>query len=103
MLPTTVAENINDEGKLISMYAWVVSVSPLGQMIVSPLLGWLNTRMNSARPALIISGVMTIVGNALYAMLSLFPESSRFALLLVSRFITGSVGGKSIRVLMTII
>ena len=93
LLPTTVAENEKDEGVLISMYGLVVSMSPLGQMIVSPILGYLNTRMNSARPALLIAGALTVFGNTLYSVLSVFPEDSRYALLLVSRFITGSVGG----------
>ena len=93
LLPTTVAENEKDEGVLISMYGLVVSMSPLGQMIVSPILGYLNTRMNSARPALLTAGALTVFGNTLYSVLSVFPEDSRYALLLVSRFITGSVGG----------
>ena len=87
------SENQDDEGKLISMYAWVVALSPFGQMLFSPFLGWLNTKMKSSRPALIASGVLMILSNGLYSILSAFPESSRFALLLVSRFLSGCLAG----------
>ena len=96
LLPGLVAEaeELGNDDKLVSMYGWVVSINPLGQVIFSPLLGYLNNKTNSARPALLISGVLVIVSNTLYSVLSIFPEDSRYALLLLSRFITGCAGGK---------
>ena len=77
------------------MYGWAVSINPLGQMIVSPLLGYLNTRMGSARPALMLTGVLVVMSNSLYSMLSLFPESARYAMLMVARFLAGCSAGNN--------
>ena len=36
-----------DEGPLITMYGWVVAVNPLGQMLFSPLLGFISDRVQT--------------------------------------------------------
>ena len=66
-----------DEGPLITMYGWVVAVNPLGQMLFSPLLGFISDRVGSVRLACIVGSVAYVVGNGLYSILSVFPEGSR--------------------------
>ena len=96
LLPSEVeeAELSGNDNKLVSMYGWAISINPLGQMIASPLLGYLNSRMGSTRPAMLLTGVLVVVSNSLYSMLSLFPESQRYAMLILSRFLTGCSAGE---------
>ena len=65
----------------------------LGQMIASPLFGWLYQKTGSARLVGLITSVAYIVGNILYSILSVFPEDYRYGLLLFSRFIVGVSSG----------
>ena len=94
LLPTLVEENKEDEGPLIDMYGWVVAMNALGRMFLSPVLWYLNKRVKSARPALLISCSLIIAGHALYSILSLFPEETRYELLMLSQFIVGCSSGK---------
>lgn len=82
-----------DEETILARYGWVVSVNPLGQMIASPLFGWLYQKTGSARLVGLITSVAYIVGNILYSILSVFPEDYRYGLLLFSRFIVGVSSG----------
>ena len=48
LLPTTneEAERTGDDSELVTKYGWVVSSNPLGQLIMSPILGYISNRMN---------------------------------------------------------
>ena len=92
------AELSGNDDELVSMYGWLVSMNPLGQMILSPLLGYLNTKAGSSRPAFLITGALFALGNVLYSILSVFPEDSRYTLILLSRFTVGCAVGKEIKI-----
>ena len=82
-----------DEQTLLSRYGWVVSVNPLGQMVASPIFGYLYQKTGSARLVGLITSLAYILGNILYSILSVFPEDYRYPLLLFSRFIVGVSSG----------
>ena len=83
-----------DEEILIIRYGWIVSANPLGQMIFSPILGWIAAKTGSVRLIGIVTSAAYIAGNILYATLSAFPTGdSRFWLMLTSRFIVGASSG----------
>lgn len=67
---------------------WVVAANPLGQMLMSPILGFWANKLGSNRPAFFCTVFMFIVGNALYSILSVFGSSAKI-IMIVSRFIVG--------------
>jgi len=87
------------EDNLLSLMGWMVAINPLGQMIFSPILGWLGNRLGSIRLICLVTCVLYIAGNALYASLSLFPndpndpESSRgayrYSFMFLARLLVG--------------
>ncbi len=78
----------------MTKYGWVVASNPLGQLIMSPVLGWASNKMNGRiGPACMFTSVTYMVGNALYAILSVFPEDWRYGMLMLSRFIVGASAG----------
>lgn len=81
------------EETLLKRYGWVVSINPLGQMIAAPLFGYLYQKTGSARLVGLITSVAYILGNILYAILSVFPQDYRYGLMLLSRFIVGASAG----------
>ena len=85
-----------DETTQLGRYGWVVSANPLGQTLAAPLFGWFYQKTGSARIVGVITSLVYIVGNILYSTLSVFPQDSRYWLLLASRFIVGVCSGKVI-------
>ena len=79
--------------KLVQLETPQLELHLLGQMIASPLFGWLYQKTGSARLVGLITSVAYIVGNILYSILSVFPEDYRYGLLLFSRFIVGVSSG----------
>ena len=79
--------------KLVKLETPQLELHLLGQMIASPLFGWLYQKTGSARLVGLITSVAYIVGNILYSILSVFPEDYRYGLLLFSRFIVGVSSG----------
>lgn len=67
---------------------WVVAANPLGQMLMSPILGFTANKLGSNRPAFFCSVFMFIVGNALYSILSVFGSYAKI-IMIISRFIVG--------------
>jgi len=63
-----------DQNTLLELFGWMVAINPIGQMLFSPLLGWLTTRLGSIRITCIITCLLYIVGNIIYSCLSLFPH-----------------------------
>ena len=76
-------------------YSTIVAVNPLAQMIFAPIFGYLHNKIGVVRPLGISAAVIFIIGNLLYSTLSLIPsENGRYALLLLSRFLTGASAGR---------
>ena len=81
---------------MLNKYSWVVALNPIGQVIFSPILGFLANKLKGVRLIGIVTSVVFIIANILYSILSVFPSNDgRFAALLVSRFLTGATSGKS--------
>eukprot|EP00096_Caligus_rogercresseyi_P012650 TRINITY_DN5369_c0_g1_i1.p2 TRINITY_DN5369_c0_g1~~TRINITY_DN5369_c0_g1_i1.p2 ORF type:complete len:166 (+),score=27.25 TRINITY_DN5369_c0_g1_i1:78-575(+) len=88
LLPTTSPDVI------LNRYGWVIAMNPLGQMIASPLLGYIFNKTNNLRALSILMAIFYVLGNSLYALLTLIPsEEGRFVGLLASRFISGFAFG----------
>ncbi|CAF2740137.1 MSFD8 [Lepeophtheirus salmonis] len=64
----------NSSEDILNRYGWVVAMNPLGQMIASPLLGYIFNKTNDLRSISMAMAVVYILGNSLYSILSLFPE-----------------------------
>ena len=82
------------EENLLTWYGAAVAANPLGQMVFSPVFGYIVNRLKSIRLICIISAVAYILGNILYSSLSLFPVTARIPLLIFSRFVVGVASGK---------
>ena len=83
------------EDEIILKYSTIVAVNPLAQMIFAPIFGYLHNKIGVVRPLGISAAVIFIIGNLLYSTLSLIPsENGRYALLLLSRFLTGASAGR---------
>ena len=83
------------EDEIILKYSTIVAVNPLAQMIFAPIFGYLYNKIGAVRPLGISAAVIFIIGNLLYSILSLIPsENGRYALLLLSRFLTGASAGR---------
>ncbi|XP_023341021.1 major facilitator superfamily domain-containing protein 8 [Eurytemora carolleeae] len=52
----------------------MVAINPLGQLIFSPIFGWLGNRFGSIRLICLISCIAYVIGNVMYSCLSLFPH-----------------------------
>ena len=85
------------ENELTPVYGWMVAANPIGQMILSPVLGALTAKMGGRVRWVGMGCALTfIVGNVLYAIPSMVPEGNgRIAILMVSRFMTGASSGKN--------
>ena len=78
----------------MNKYSWVVALNPIGQVIFSPILGFLANKLKGIRLIGIVTSAVFIVANILYAILSVFPTNNgRYAALLISRFLTGATSG----------
>ena len=58
-------------------------------MLLSPVLGWAGNRLRSVRAVNVACCLFYVAGSILYSVLSLFLESARYPMLLVSRFLVG--------------
>lgn len=82
---------------MLNKYSWVVALNPIGQVIFSPILGWLANKLHGVRLIGIVTSIVFIIANILYAILSVFPTGDgRYAALLISRFLTGATSGNCI-------
>merc|ERR1719500_1924175 len=61
--------------ELLEVFGWMVAIKPLGQMIFSPLLGWLSSKIGTIRPVMIASSLIYIAGSLTYSCLSLMPAT----------------------------
>jgi len=78
---------------LLEIFGWMVAINPLGQMIFSPLLGWLSSKIGKIRPVMIASSLIFIAGSLTYSCLSLMPSTDngrpRWILMLAGRLLVG--------------
>jgi MFS family permease len=61
-----------DESASKSFFSFIVAANPLGQFIVSPLLGYWANKSPSIRSSIIASLIVFIISSAFYASLNLF-------------------------------
>ena len=73
---------------------WVVAASPIGQLISSPLLGWLANRWNSVRWLCVSANLMNAIGHIVYGSILFFPGPQKYWMI-VSRFIIGISAGST--------
>ncbi len=74
---------------LLNRFGFVVSVNPLGQLLFSPLFGFLANKFKSIRAITMVTCLMYVGGNVVYSTLSLWPEDTRYPMLLLGRFMVG--------------
>ncbi|XP_069944648.1 major facilitator superfamily domain-containing protein 8 isoform X2 [Cherax quadricarinatus] len=77
-----------DPGVSKEFLGWVIAANPLGQMLISPLLGYWGNKAKSNRGAFLFTLVTFTIGNGIYAILSVFGSSARIVMIL-SRFLVG--------------
>ncbi|XP_047495445.1 major facilitator superfamily domain-containing protein 8-like isoform X1 [Penaeus chinensis] len=77
-----------DAGVSKEFLGWAIAANPLGQMVASPLLGLWGNKAGSNRGAFLTTILLFIVGNILYAILSLFGTAAR-GVMIFSRFLVG--------------
>jgi len=79
--------------ELLEIFGWMVAINPVGQMIFSPILGWLSNKLGSIRLVMYCTCCAYIVGNLLYSCLSLLPAEnegkSRWLCMLAARLMVG--------------
>lgn len=82
-----------DNKELMELFGWMVAINPIGQMLFSLPLGWLTSRMGSIRMTCIITCLLYVVGNIIYACLSLLPDEHegwyRAGVMLFGRLLVG--------------
>uniref|UniRef100_A0A915NSX8 Major facilitator superfamily (MFS) profile domain-containing protein n=1 Tax=Meloidogyne floridensis TaxID=298350 RepID=A0A915NSX8_9BILA len=108
--PTEMDNNLNASSPLLdrnqsmdssaseNFYGYIVASYSLGQMIASPIVGYLSNRLKKIRHLLYIGIFLAFLGNALYLCVHLFPIEERRYALLIGRFVTG-IGSSNISLL----
>uniref|UniRef100_A0A914NF51 Major facilitator superfamily (MFS) profile domain-containing protein n=1 Tax=Meloidogyne incognita TaxID=6306 RepID=A0A914NF51_MELIC len=89
---------IMDSSASENFYGYIVASYSLGQMIASPIVGYLSNRLKKIRHLLYIGIFLAFLGNALYLCVHLFPIEERRYALLIGRFVTG-IGSSNISLL----
>lgn len=69
-----------------------IAAQPLGQLIFSPIMGYLGNRIGSVRILTMISMLFLAAGFALYACVSAIPPPRKWYLF-AARFLIGAAGG----------
>ena len=71
----------------------MVAINPIGQMVFSPILGWITNKVGSIRVVCFLTCILYIIGNVIYSCLSLFPDSHdgwwRSGFMLFGRLLVG--------------
>ncbi|XP_058838025.1 major facilitator superfamily domain-containing protein 8-like [Topomyia yanbarensis] len=76
--------------------AYVFGVTPLGQLIFSPLFGWWTNKLSSMRVPLMLLAAIFTVGSVIYALLGEFADHRGYVLLF-SRTLVG-VGSSAVTI-----
>lgn len=83
-------EDGNDPGK--SFLGYVVAAQPLGQLISSPILGYLGNRFGSVRYLTMTTMSILCLGFIFYACIHALPPPRKWYLI-VARFLVGAAAG----------
>ena len=51
-----------DEASLLKLFGWMVAINPIGQMIFSPIFGWITNKIGSIRIVCLVTCVIYIIG-----------------------------------------
>jgi len=82
-----------DSESLLDLFGWMVAINPIGQMVFSPIFGWLSNKLQSIRLVCLGTCVLYIIGNMIYACLSVFPDTNegayRWGFMLFGRLLVG--------------
>jgi len=82
-----------DSEALLDLFGWMVAINPIGQMVFSPFFGWLSNKLKSIQLICLGTCALYIVGNMLYACLSVFPDTNegsyRWGMMLFARLLVG--------------
>ena len=76
-------------------YGFIVATDAFAQLLFAPFFGWLADKLGTIRPVAITCSVIFTIGNLLYSMISIVPQTmgsvrqARFVAMLVARFIVG--------------
>jgi len=70
----------------------LIAANPVGQLISSPLFGYLANRSKSIRMLCIATGLMNVLGFSLYASVGALPQPRRY-FMVAARFIVGIAAG----------
>lgn len=87
-----------EPGVTETFFGAVVGCYSLGQILASPLAGWLANRLGQIRLPLLLNLACMFLGNAIYLNLQNVRAGRRRAWLLLARLVTG-VGSSSISLL----
>uniref|UniRef100_A0A183C112 MFS domain-containing protein n=1 Tax=Globodera pallida TaxID=36090 RepID=A0A183C112_GLOPA len=87
-----------DRNATESFFGYIVASYSLGQILGSPIVGFLSNRMHKIRYLLYVGLLLMFCGNGLYLSVHLFRSAERKYLLCVARFITG-IGSSNISLL----
>lgn len=79
-----------------TFYGIVIAVSPLSQMIASPLVGWWTNKKKSCRIPLICTMVLFAFASVMYATLSIFDSNHKYWML-IARILIGTSSGRYLR------
>lgn len=81
------------DDELLEIFGWMVAINPLGQMLFSPLLGWLSNKLGSIRLVMLATCCVYVLGNLVYSCLSLMPGQNegqiRWMMMLAGRLLVG--------------
>ncbi len=71
-------------------YGYIIAAYSVGQMLSSPLMGYVSQRTKSTKWPVVFGLVISIIGNSIYAILPTIADSgnSRY-LMLFARFLVG--------------
>ncbi|KAB7501031.1 Major facilitator superfamily domain-containing protein 8 [Armadillidium nasatum] len=80
-----------DKSRSLDALGWVVGANPLGQLIFSPIVGYLGNRLGKIRYVCYVTVVFFVIGNVIYALLPYmdFSENSVYIIMICSRFLVG--------------
>lgn len=82
-----------DEKAQKQFMGYVVAANPLGQMLMSPLMGWWGNRLGTVRQPLLVSLSLFTFSSCLYSCLEIIP-GDRKVNMLVARFLVGVSSGE---------
>ena len=51
-----------DDANLLELFGWMVAINPIGQMIFSPIFGWITNKIGSIRIVCLVTCVIYILG-----------------------------------------